>query len=80
MPIERNSATECCVGFRLELAGGGDEGQERQVHEDRLARSRSLESWRIASKNGKALDIAHCAADLDEDEIIILVAGDQRIP
>ena len=65
-------------GLGLELSGGLDEGQKRQMHEDALAAGLFLAELADRLEEGQALDIAHRAADLAEHEIdLVLADGDE---
>ena len=62
----------------LEFAGGGDEGKQREVDVDRLAARKIVAELADRLEEGQALDVADRAADLDEDEIVVVVAGDDE--
>ncbi len=58
----------------LHLAGGGDEGQQRQVDEDGVAAGQLVLQLAGGLEEGQAFDVAHRAADLHQDEVETLVA------
>jgi hypothetical protein len=66
-------------GLGLQLAGGGDEGQKRQVDVDGVAAGQLVAELADRLEEGQALDVAHRAADLDEDEVVALVAGEHEV-
>jgi hypothetical protein len=66
-------------GLGLDLAGGGDVRNQREVHEAAhvLGPSSSL-ICRIASRNGRRLDVADRAADFDHRDIGIAAPSATR--
>ncbi len=69
MPISRNSLTECWVGLVLELAGGGDVGQQREVDEAGAVAALLEAHLADGLEEGQRLDVAHRAADLDDRHV-----------
>jgi hypothetical protein len=66
-------------GLGLELAGGGDEGQKRQVDVEAVAARLFLAELADRLEEGQALDVAHRAADLDEHEVVAIIAGADEV-
>ena len=69
MPISRSSATECCVGLVLGSPTTPITGTSVTWMYSTLSRPTSLRNWRMASRNGQALDVAHGAADLGDEHV-----------
>jgi hypothetical protein len=57
-------------GLGLQLARGGDEGHQRQVHEQAALRPHLVGELADRLQERQALDVAHGAADLDDDEVV----------
>ncbi len=80
MPMERSSFTECCVGLVFNSPGRRDEGHQGEVDvEARPARQLGAElTDRLEER--QALDVADRAADLHQDEVVVLVAVEHELP
>ena len=63
----------------LQLAGRGDEGQQRQVDVDRLPARQIVAELADRLEERQALDVADRAADLDQHEVEALVAGEHEV-
>ena len=63
----------------LELAGGADEGHQRQVDVDRVVAADVEAELANRLEEGHALDVADGAADLDEHDIDVLAGGADRV-
>jgi hypothetical protein len=63
----------------LQLAAGGEVGQQREVHEDALAAGAVLTELADRLEERQPLDIAHGAADLAQLEIDLVLAHGQEI-
>ena len=74
MPMPRSSLTECCVGLVLSSPGARDEGQQREVDEDRIAPRQLVAELADGLEERQALDVADRAADLHQHEVEPLVA------
>ena len=64
-------------GLGLGLAGRPDERHQRDVDEGQLSRPTSFRNWRMASRNGRRLDVADGAADLDDHDVGVLGLGER---
>ena len=62
-------------GLGLEFARRGDEGQQGEMDVEAIPARLLLAELADRLEEGQALDVAHRAADLDQHEIIALVAG-----
>src|SRR3954468_13551840 len=58
--------------FRLQLAGGANERHQREVNVERVLAADILAQLADRFDERQALDVAHGAADLDEDDVDIL--------
>ena len=63
----------------LELAGGRDEGQQRQVDIDDMAARQIVAELADRLEERQALDVADRAADLDQHEVDALVAVEHEV-
>jgi len=77
MPIERSSLTECWVGLVLS-SPRWDEWQKRQVNINRMPAWQFIAELADRLEKRQAFDIAHGAADLDQDEIDPLIAAEHE--
>ena len=66
-------------GLGLELAGARDPGDEREVEEHRALGAEIVAELADGLEEGKALDVADGAADLDEREVVGVGAGDDGV-
>ena len=57
--------------LRLQLVGGGDVGDERDVDVERVAAADVLAELPDRLEEGERLDVAHGAADLDDDDVVV---------
>ena len=65
--------------LRLELASGGDIGQERQVDIDDMPARQVVAELPDRLEEGQALDVADRAADLDQHEVHPLIALEDEL-
>ena len=56
-------------GLGLQLAGGGDEGNQRDVHEQRVVAAELEAHLADGFEEGKRFDVADGAADFDDDDV-----------
>jgi hypothetical protein len=70
-PICISSRTECCVGFVFSSPAAAMYGSSVRWHEERVLAPHLLRYWRIASRKGQALDVAHRAADLGDHHVVV---------
>ena len=59
-------------GLGLQLAGGGDVGHQRHVHEERVLAAQLLPHLADGFHKGQRLDVADRAADLHDGEVDVL--------
>ena len=57
--------------LRLQLVGGRDVRDEREVHVDGVAAAHVLAELADRLEEGQRLDVAHGAADLHEDDVVV---------
>ena len=69
MPMDRSAATECCVGLVFSSPHGPMYGSSETWMKKQRSRPISWRIWRIASRNGRRLDVADRAADLGDDDV-----------
>ena len=55
----------------LQLVGGGDVGDEREVDEEGVAAADVLAELADRLEEGQRLDVADRAADLDDDDVVV---------
>jgi hypothetical protein len=63
--------------FGLDLAGGADHGQERDVNIERVFAAEIVAHLANGLEEGRRLDVADGAADLDEHDVGRAALGDQ---
>src|SRR5262249_42617226 len=56
-------------GLGLQLAGRPDVGQQRHVQEEAVVATDLVPDLAYGLQEGQRLDVAHCAADLGDDDV-----------
>ena len=79
MPIERSSLTECWVGLVFSSPALGNERQQRQMNVDGVVARKIVLDLADRLEERQALDVADGAADLAQDEIILVVAVEDEV-
>ncbi len=69
MPISRNSLHRVLGRLGLQLAGGRDVGQQRQVHEAGVVAAFLDAHLADGFEEGQGFDVAHRAADFDDGHV-----------
>ena len=73
MPIGAQVADAVLRRLGLQLAGGADERHQRQVDVERVLAADVLAELADRFEERQALDVADGAADLDQDDVDVLV-------
>ena len=74
MPIGSSSRTECCVGLVFSSPAAAMYGTQREMDVDRVLAADVLAELADRLEERQGLDVADRAADLDDDDVVVLGA------